>query len=126
MKTKYLTNNLAVIVRTIRKHAATCDSDKQGYCINNGTNRQLCSAIDTGHDYVIYAETNGNPVVLFEGEELDFVRLISDEVGGEYDTTTGLERLRALADELDCEDNAAADWLRDRITIAEQAVAEEA
>lgn len=113
-----IANDIAVVTRSIIRHAATCDTTKSGCIVGAGNERMLCSAVDTNGAIEIYLETNSDPVVLREGHEAVFVASISDKVGGEYDLATGLDRLTSLAEDLDGEDSEAADWLRDRIAAA--------
>jgi hypothetical protein len=118
MKTEYITNDIAIIVRTIVRHTTTADMGRDGYYVTSGANRILCSAVSTKGELIIYAETNGDPVVLVEGNEADFVRLISDQDDGVDNVESGISRLKRLANHLANDDDADADWLRDRIEIA--------
>jgi hypothetical protein len=74
----YITNDLAVIVDTIIKHWGTSDYNAGGYQLQNGTDRTLCEGQTAGGEWILYAETNGNPAVLFEGEGEGFVELMTD------------------------------------------------
>ena len=109
---RYLTNRLRIVTRSIRRHVTTADTNREGYLKTDGTNRTLCTAIDTdGFSIIVYAETNGDPVVLCEGDEIPFAQCVGDNFG----TDSGLARLIALSDEIRDEDRAAADWLDERI-----------
>jgi hypothetical protein len=119
MKSEYITNDIAIIVGTIVRHTTTADFDRDGYLLNSGVNRTLCTAVSTKGELIIYAETNGDPVVLFEGHEVDFVRLISDQEDDDWDNVeSGISRLKSLAIKLAHDDETDADWLRDRIEWA--------
>jgi hypothetical protein len=77
MKT-YIASNLQVIDSTIRRHWTTYDRDDQCYLTQNGTDRTLCEARATSGEWVLFAETNGDPAVLFEGEADEFIELMTD------------------------------------------------
>jgi hypothetical protein len=77
MKT-YIASNLQVIDSTIIRHWNTYDRDDQGYLTQDGTDRTLCEARATSGEWVLFAETNGDPVVLFEGDGQEFVEIMTD------------------------------------------------
>jgi len=65
---KYITNKLAVVKDTIIKHWGTTDYNAEGYQLQNGTDRTLCEGQTEDGEWILFAETNGDPVVLFEGK----------------------------------------------------------
>ena len=109
MKT-YITNDIAILDSTRTEHAVTLNTDANGYLIQNGTDVVLCTARDEEGNLYIYAETNGDPILLCEGKEMDFAKTIGDNA----DWESGMERLAELATKLD-EDNA--DWIAERIEV---------
>ena len=77
----YITNDLAVFEDTIINHWVTTDYNAEGYQMQNGADRTLCEGQTEDGEWILYAETNGNPVVLFEGEGEEFVELMTDANG---------------------------------------------
>lgn len=112
--TRYLTNSTKIIERSIRKHSTTADTNREGYLINNGTNRALCTAVDTEGNLQVYADTNGDPVPLNEDNAADFCRTIGDNGGLE----SGKARLASIVDEIRDEDSDAADWIESCLSSA--------
>lgn len=76
--TYHIASGLAVDSDTIIKHWSTSDMDAQGYLTQNGTHRTLCEARARCGGWVLFAETNGDPAVLFEGEGDEFIELMTD------------------------------------------------
>jgi hypothetical protein len=81
----YITNDLAVLEDTIIKHWDTTDYNAEGYQLENGTDRKLCEGQTEDGEWILFAETNGNPVVLFEGEGEGFVKLMTNANGDQTD-----------------------------------------
>jgi hypothetical protein len=79
MNTYYLAKNLAVNTDTIIKHWETSDLDGNGYLQQNGTDRTLCEALTADGEWVLFAETNGDPVLLTEGNGDEFIDLLTSE-----------------------------------------------
>jgi hypothetical protein len=113
MKTKYIHSGIKIDVDSIRHHATTADTHQGGaYLKKDGTDRTLCTAIDHHSEEVyIYAETNGDPVVLAEGSGADFARTVGDN----GDPFSGLVRLADLHALLTAEGNHVASWLEERL-----------
>ena len=112
--TRYLTNSTKIIERSIRKHSTTADTNREGYLINNGTNRTLCTAVDTEGNLQVYAATNGDPLPLNEDNAADFCRSIGDN----GDMESGKARLAAIVDDIRDEDSDAADWIESCLSSA--------
>lgn len=112
--TRNITNSIKIVERSIRKHSTTADTNREGYLVQNGTNRTLCTAVDTEGDLQVYAETNGDPAPLSEENAADFCRTIGDNC----DLQSGIDRLAAIVDEIRDESSDAADWIDDCIAAA--------
>lgn len=100
----YITNELAVKDDTIIKHWSTTDFNDDGYQLQNGTDRTLCEGQCESGEWILYADTNGDPVVLCEGEAEEFVSLMTDFNGDQ----TPEEVVKLI---LDCiQDAELKDW----------------
>ena len=77
----YITDDLAVFEDTIIKHWGTIDYNAEGYQLQNGADRTLCEGQTEDGEWILFAETNGNPAVLFEGDGEGFVELMTDANG---------------------------------------------
>lgn len=116
--TRYLTNSTRIIERSIRRHSTTADTNSEGYIINNGTNRTLCTAVDTDGNIQVYAETNGDPLPLTDENAADFCRTIGDN----SELQSGIDRLAAITDAIRDEDSTAADWIEGCVASAKSAL----
>ena len=115
----YVTQNTPVIARSILDHKRTHDSNAEGFLLNNGTDRELCSAITMSGQLVFFAKTNGDPVLLHEDNVLPFIRSVSDCRGGVIHLETGIEALQIAADMVASEDSEAAAWLENLSLIGD-------
>jgi len=124
-KLHHLTDCIYVVESTIVEHATTSDR-KGGYLLQDGTNRTLCTGSNPDGSIIFFVRTNANDYPLCEGEELDFLRTISDLVDGKPDIETGIVRLTDLATSLTAPvgiwDDAG--WLRERIEAAKNELIE--
>jgi len=112
-KTYHIDNNIAVTESTIIKHWSTADLDGQGYLTRNGADRTLCEARATrGGAWVLFAKTNGDPSVLYEGGGDDFVDLMTDSNSDQ----TREEVIRKIIDAI--QDQDLRDWASDILKAA--------
>jgi len=86
--------------------------DGQGYLARNGTDRTLCEARATSGAWVLFAETSGNPSVLYEGGADDFVDLMTDSNSDQ----TREEVIRKIIDAI--QDHDLRDWASDTLHSA--------
>ena len=104
-ETTYIANGIAVYDDTIVDHFVTTDTEYGGI-VHDGTDRTLCTAKavpdkDNPQGYgVVYAETNSDPVVMCEGNEVEFLKLVSDCENGKPDIENAREELLEVADKL--------------------------
>ena len=110
----YLTNSLAVISDTIKRHWETSDLDEQGYLIQDGTQRTLCEGQLESGEWVVFADTNGDPVGLFEDADAarDFIALLTSS--NSDDTRESV--IKAILDTI--EDSDLRDWTADTLNSA--------
>lgn len=112
----YLTSDYSVLTSSIVEHATT-ETSKDGYITTNGdTSVTLCTGMTEAGNILVCANTNGGPVLLVEGEEAEFLALISDQDDGESDLSTGYTRLTDLVDWMRSKGHTA-DWLSERVKI---------
>lgn len=110
--THHIASGLAVDTATIIKHWSTSDMDAQGYLTQNGTDRTLCEARATSGEWVLFAETNGDPAVLFEGEADEFIELMTDANSDQ----TREDVIKAILDAI--KDSDLRDWTADTLNAA--------
>lgn len=79
----YITNDLAIKDESIIKHWDTTDFNAEGYQLQNGTDRTLCEGQTEDGDWILFAETNGGYAALYEGEEEEFIELMTDLNGSQ-------------------------------------------
>ena len=79
----YITNDLAIKEESIIKHWDTTDYNAEGYQLQNGTDRTLCEGQTEDGDWVLFAETNSDPAVLFEGKGEEFIDMMTDINGSQ-------------------------------------------
>lgn len=82
----YITNDLAIKDETIIRHWSTGDQDEQGYLVQNGTQRTLCEGQCESGEWILFADTNGDPVALYEGGGDEFIDLLTDDNGDQTKT----------------------------------------
>lgn len=107
-----LASNLVVESDTILKHWTTSDMDYQGYLTQNGTARTLCEARAISGAWILFAETNGDPAVLYEGEADDFIALMTSANSDQ----TREDVIKAILDAI--QDLNLRDWTADTLNAA--------
>lgn len=107
MSTTFISATQAVSDESIIRHFTASYKEGLG-CV------ELCSASGQVGDQTklfIFAETSKDMVVLTEDNVMEFVRLVSNEIGGVLDLDSGLDRIAGTVEDLREDESETATWL---------------